>query len=114
MIRVLLLFGLAIGKNEGRCVRLPPGTGRNVIGKVPNLADWIAKAAPPFGAPKDDMEIATVVPGTKFQANVEPSFNVALGDVEGFARQSVVTTLHQMRQIVEHILQRFDKRFFLR
>jgi hypothetical protein len=107
----VLLFGLAVGKNEGRFIRMD-GAGRDIAGKVPNRADWIAKSALPPGAPKDDMEIATAVPGTKFHANVQPSFNVALGDIEGFEREPVVAVLHKMRQLVEHILQRFEKRFF--
>jgi hypothetical protein len=78
----------------------------------PDLADWIARAKLPAGSPKDDMEIATVIPGTDFEAEVQPSLNVALGDIEGFERQHVVAVLHKMRQLVHRILLTFERRFF--
>jgi hypothetical protein len=74
----------------------------------PDLAEWIAKAKLPPGAPKDDMEIATCIPGTDFEIEASPSFNIALGDIEGFEREPVVAVLHQMRQLVQKILLTFE------
>jgi hypothetical protein len=78
----------------------------------PDQAAFISKAVLPSGSPKDDMEIATAIPGTQFEIEVNPAFNIALGDIEGFERQPVVTVLHQMRQVVHRILLTFEKRFF--
>jgi hypothetical protein len=108
---------LVLGSNVGntfrrRTTRLYNQTGTKITDRIPNLADYIAKTVLPPGSPKDDMEIATTIPGTKFEVNVEPSFNVALGDIEGFEREPVVVVLHQMRQLVRRILQTFEKRFF--
>jgi hypothetical protein len=36
----------------------------------PDLADWLSKAKLPPGSPKDDMEIATCIPGTDFEIEV--------------------------------------------
>ena len=78
----------------------------------PDLAEWIAGAKLPPGAPKDDMEIATCIPGTDFEIEASPSLNIALGDIEGFERESVVALLHKLRQLVEKILLTFERRFF--
>jgi hypothetical protein len=59
------------------------------------------------------MEIATAIPGTDFEAEVYPSFNIALGDIEGFEREPVVAVLHGMRQLVKSILLKFERGFFL-
>jgi hypothetical protein len=76
------------------------------------ILPYLDKIKLPPDTPKDDMEIATSVPGTKFEAEFYPSLNVALSEIEGFERQPVVAVLHQMRQLVERILLTFEKRFF--
>jgi hypothetical protein len=106
------LVGTDVPKTEKRMSRLYNQTGKNITALIPNLADWIAKAKLPPGSPKDDMEIATAIPGTDFEAEFEPSLNIALSDIEGFERQNVVVVLHQMRQLVHRILLTFEKRFF--
>ena len=47
-----------------------------------------------------------------FELEVEPSLNLALGDIEGFEREHVVAVLRRMQQLVERILLTFEKRFF--
>jgi hypothetical protein len=61
---------------------------------------------------EDDMEILTTPPGTKFKAELHPSFNIAFREIEGLEREPVAAVLHQMRQLVERILPTFEKRFF--
>jgi hypothetical protein len=77
-----------------------------------DLADWIAKAVPPSDSPQDDMEIATCIPGTEFEIEMHPSFNIAFSDIAGFEREPIVAVLHQMRELVERILLTFKGRFF--
>jgi hypothetical protein len=72
----------------------------------------IEKARLPADAPQDDLEIVTTIPGTKFEAELHPTFNIALSNVDTFEREPVVAVLHQMRQLVESILLTFEKRFF--
>lgn len=106
-------LGPIVGKPPRyRMTRLYNQTGKKIAAITPDLASYIAKAKLRPGAPKDDMEIATTIPGTKFEINVEPTFNIALGDIEGFEREPAVAVLHQMRQLVERILLTFEKRFF--
>jgi hypothetical protein len=56
---------------------------------------------------EDDMEIMTTAPGTKFKAELHPSFNIAFREIEGLEREPVAAVLHQMRQLVERILPTF-------
>jgi hypothetical protein len=77
-----------------------------------DLSEWIAKAKLGPDASQDDMEIVTAIPGTKFEADLEPTFNIALSKVGAFEREPVVAVLHQMRQLVERILLTFERRFF--
>jgi len=106
------LVGTDVPKTEKRMSRLYNQTGKDVAARIPNLSDWIAKAKLPPDSPKDDMEIATAIPGTDFELEVEPSLNLALGDIEGFEREHVVAVLRRMQQLVERILLTFEKRFF--
>jgi hypothetical protein len=105
-----MLMGINIGKlPKALIARLYNQTGRKLR---PDEAAFIAKAILPPNSPQDDMEIATAIPGTQFEMEVNPSFNIALGDIESFQRQPVVAVLHQMRQLVHRILLRFERRFF--
>jgi len=106
------LVGMNVPKPGALIPRIYNQTRKNPFDTIPNLGDWAAKTRLPPGAPKDDMEIATAIPGTDFEAEVEPSLDIALGDIEGFERQHVVAVLHQMRQLVERILLTFKGKFF--
>ena len=104
-----MILGFPAGKPPKHlCVTLYNQTGSK---PGPDLAEWIAKTKLPPGAPKDDMEIATCVPGTDFEIEASPSFNIALGDIEGFERESVITVLHKLRELVERILRQFERGF---
>jgi hypothetical protein len=104
------IFGSEIGsKGKDRITIIYNQMGT----KAPKGFDeFIAKAKLPPNSPKDDMEIATTLPGTKFEAEFYPSFNVALSNIEGFEREPVVAVLHKMRQLVERTLLTFRDRFF--
>jgi hypothetical protein len=104
---------IILGFDVGKPPRYLVSRLYNQIGKPqPDIGDWIAKAKLPPGAAKDDMEIATCIPGSQFEIEIQPSFNIALGDIEGFEREPVVAVLHQMRQLVQKILLTFEGRFF--
>ncbi len=105
-------FGPLIGKKPKTLIpRIYNQTERKIAETIPNLAEYIAKAK--LSPPKDDMEIATAIPGTKFQTETRPSFNIALGDIESFEREPAIVTLDQMRQLVDRILLTFERRFFV-
>jgi hypothetical protein len=108
---VRAILGRERGKSPKNVItRFYNQTGRKHL--PDEIAAWVAKTVLPADASNDDMEIATAIPGTKFETEVYPSFNIALGDIDGFEREPVVAVLHQMRQLVERILLSFDKRFF--
>lgn len=103
-------MGINIGKPPQALIsRLYNQTGRKLRA---DEAAFIAKAILPPDSPQDDMEISTAIPGTQFEIEVDPSFNIALGDIEGFERQPVAVVLHQMRELVHRILLSFERRFF--
>lgn len=80
---------------------------------IPDAAKvLLPKLKLPPGSSKDDMEVATSLPGTKFEAEFYPSFNIALADIEGFEREPVVAVLQQMCDLVERILLTFRSRFY--
>lgn len=115
--------------SEGRVLTVGPRKGRHFIRDEDNnlsqhitanqprmeFVDGKAKIILEVEGPatvEDCMEIMTVTPTTKFEADLQPTFNVAFGDLEGFEREPVVSTLYQMRALVELILLTFERRFF--
>lgn len=62
--------------------------------------------------PYKDMEFLTAKPGTKFEADFQPTFAIAFAKIAGFEREPVVAVLHQMRDLTERILLTFKSRFF--
>ena len=59
-----------------------------------------------------EMEFATTLPGTKFEAEIQPSFNIAFSEAPGLEREPIVVALHQMSQLVESIVLTLRDRFF--
>lgn len=64
------------------------------------------------GAPEDDLEVLTCSPGAELNVDIKPSFNVALGGVEGLEREPVTEALRQAAVQVESLLLEFERRFF--
>lgn len=75
---------------------------------VPSVKDWFLE----FTSPHDDMEILTTTPGSKVNADIEPTLNVAFRDIEGFEGEPVVKALETMRQTVLIVLDEFRRAFF--
>ncbi|MER9665576.1 hypothetical protein [Mesorhizobium sp. M0203] len=61
---------------------------------------------------KTGYEFLTTTPGAKFKIEFHPSFEITLRQIPGFEREPVVSTLNQMRDLVERLLITFEKRFF--
>jgi hypothetical protein len=64
------------------------------------------------GTAEESYEFFTATPGTKFKTDFEPSFDVAFRDVGGLERKPIVHILTQLRDVIERILLKFEKRFF--
>ena len=59
----------------------------------------------------ESLEFLTTTPGAKFEADFQPSLNVAFSGV-GLDGQPVLAVLNDMRRLVEDILLTFEGRFF--
>ena len=73
-----------LGINAGKpprylMTRIYNQTGTKLSDIIPDLSSYIAKAVLSPGSPKDDMEIATTIPGTKFEANVRAFLQYSVG-----------------------------------
>jgi hypothetical protein len=64
------------------------------------------------GTAEETFEFLTATPGTKFKTDFEPSFDVAFGNVGAFEREPIVHILSNLRDLIERILQTFERRFF--
>jgi hypothetical protein len=69
-----------------------------------------AKSRHPYA--EGEVEILTCAPGTKFHTDMKPLCQIAFGKIEVLKTEPVVKVLHQMRDLVESILQAFERRFF--
>jgi len=61
----------------------------------------------------EDYEFATSAPHAKVYIEGKPTFYVAFREIEVLKGKSAVTSLHQMRDLVEGIFLTFEKRFFV-
>ena len=67
---------------------------------------------PDVDAGDNQMEFISVVPGTKFQCDLKPSFDISLAEVPALSREPLIVTLHRISELVEGILLDFERRFF--
>lgn len=107
-MRVSLTNALQVSQivvTNGRVMILGPRNGQNlaVAGYIP---------AERWSGQEEDIEVITTTPGAQLQTDFKPTFDIAIGDVEGFEGESVITALYQMREAVERIVRDFDRIFF--
>lgn len=60
----------------------------------------------------EDGEFLTTTPFAQVNFAGEPTFQVAFRSVDGFEREPVVEVLEMMRELVENIFAKFEKKFF--
>jgi hypothetical protein len=61
---------------------------------------------------KNDLEVLTTRPGAKIETDMQLSFRMVFGDVEGFKGEPVVAVLHHARDAVKRIVSEFETTFF--
>jgi hypothetical protein len=63
------------------------------------------------GTAKETMEFLTAILGTKFETDMQPTFDIALAEVDGLKPEPVVAVLHQMASISYRLLLAFEEAF---
>jgi|GEM_PF-550360 len=111
----------------GRIDTIGPRTGRHLVRdrQTGNFVQFIEGHQPRIsteGTPhiiletlpghEEDFEIMTGLPSTQFEADFQPTFNVAIKK-DGFAKhQPIAAEIVQMRDLVQSIFLTFERRFF--
>jgi hypothetical protein len=129
LINVGLAFHMnSLGIRSGQLIRLGYRNGSHMVLDTSNnlvvpdgvpapemlfdRGDGLPTASFRPGPGDNQMEFITVTPGTKFEADIKPSFNIALAEVPAFKREPIIITLKQISQLVEGIILTFERRFF--
>jgi hypothetical protein len=86
-----------------------PRTGRPL---GPTLGPAIISDAALPKTSEESMPFLTTTPGTKFETDFQPSFDVAFREIWGLEREPIVHVFGRLRDLVERILLTFEKRFF--
>lgn len=116
---------------DGFLLRLGSARGKHMV-PVPDakLGDWhmhqpdqelapILRLTPgtvrdhylEFTSAQSDMEVLTVTPGSKVQADIKPALNIGFSDIEVFEGVPVVNALETMRKAVLETVEEFRRRF---
>jgi hypothetical protein len=109
----LIRIGPKLGRHMVRSATgvVAPDDAKRPIRREADGKTWVEFGMLPDARPDEQMDFLTVTPGAHFEADTQPAFNIAFGDIEVLKTEPVVAVLHQMRQLVDGIILTFDKRF---